>query len=688
MVLPSDGIVLPARIQPAHLRPLAYRVLSKKYGLSIKSDGLTALASIIGSRFGTNWKKNPETLKFLDEFAQVWKQQDRGLFVNKDGCDKVLNEIEERVCFDESNASRVRDSNMVTDQGEEGSISPTDTDIDMGLMPIPSMKNDLNWTEYFKVVNASEQFYFPYDGTKRHYTSPHEPMNLVTDLKRKIGSYTTRYFITRDRTLRNENFQNSNDNLNPLSSMIALQNDLIKNDLDTSTPSTYMAITQIKNLLGRDGQNFLILGFLNYNAKGNLQMEDPSGKIEIDITQANPTEGLYYYPGCIILAEGIYFSVGHKFHITSLTHPPAERREVTQEAVGNIDFLNTCNNDGKGPISRITNDLKIRLLSLERDLNEQQLNNFILLGGEMFLGEQNTLDALKKVFRQVENEILESGIAPLGIVFFGSFTSSPIFPSYSETSMTSSRLYEMSFEYLANLLSQFENIIKHCQLIFVPGPEDPWGGTMALGNEIGLPQEPIPSEFVKKMKRFGANIKWASNPSRIVFLSQEIVLIRDDMNRKFKSYSIEFPLVEEAKANKLDEVETQLNNVNLSDNDYNSSDNEELEDGTVLRHDVLPTVPEVPFTIMETRKYVKTLLDQGHLAPFSSTPIHYNRDHTLSMCPVPSVLIICDPTVSRFDLTYNGCKTINPGKFILNKTARYLKFNPTTRTVSQEEVTF
>lgn len=678
MVLPSDGTVLPARIQPAHLRPLAYRILSKKYGLSIKSDGLVALAAVIGSRFGTNWKKNPETMKFLEQFAQVWKQQDRGLFVNKDGCDKVLTEIEERVCFDESNISRLRDSSTYN---EDGSITSTENTSMVST-------NDLHWTEYFKIVNASEQFYFPYDGVKRHYTSPHESLSLVTDLKRKITSYTTRYFITRDRTLRNENFQNSNDSLNPLSSMVALQNDLMKNDLDTSTPSTYMTITQIKNLLGRDGQNFLILGFLTYNSKGNLQMEDPSGKIEIDISQANPTEGLYYYPGCIVLAEGIYFSVGHKFHITSLTHPPAERREVTQEAVGNIDFLNVCNNDVKGPITRITNDLKIRLLSLERDLNEQQLNNFILLGGEMFLSEQDTLDALKKVLTNIENEILETGVAPIGIVFFGSFTSAPIFPSYSETSMTTSRLYEVSFEYLSNLLSQFENIIKYCQLIFVPGPEDPWGGTMALGNEIGLPQEPIPSEFTKKMRKLGANIKWTSNPSRVVFLSQEIVLMRDDLNRKFKSYSIEFPLVEEAKANRLDEMETKLSNINLSDNEYNSSENEELEDGTVLRHDILPVVPEVPFTIMETRKYVKTLLDQGHLAPFSSTPIHYNRDHTLSMCPVPSILIICDPTVSRFDLTYNGCKTINPGKFILNKRARYLKFNPTSRTVSQEEVPF
>lgn len=679
MILPSDGTVLPAKIQPAHLRPLAYRILSKKYGLSIKSDGLIALATIIGSRFGTNWKKNPDTLRFLEQFAQVWKQQDRGLFVDQLGCENVLNEIEQRNCFDNSRNNshthtRIHESNYSDPLINVGSQTKLGHD----------MRNSLIWTDYYRIINASEQHYFPYDGFKKQYMSPQPSISLITNLNRKITSFMTRYSIIRDRTLRNENFQNSNDNFNPLSSMVALQNDLLQNNLDTSTPSTYMAITQIKNLLGRDGQNFLILGLLTYNAKGNLQMEDLSGKIEVDISQANPTEGLYYYPGCIVLAEGIYFTVGHKFHITSMTHPPAERREKTQDAVGNIDFLNICNNNDNldAPITRISNDLKIRLLSLEQELNAQNLSKFIILGGDIFLGQEITFNALQKVFQKIENDFIENDVTPIGIIFFGSFSPAPVFPSYSETQVTTGKSYEMSFERLYQLLNQYENIIKYCQLIFVPGPNDPWGGSLLLGDGPASPQEPIPSEFVKKLKRLGNKVKWVSNPSRIAFLSQEIILMRDDINRKFKKYSIEFPLIEEAK------IDADLNqDVEISDNEYieNSSDN---EDGPMVRHETLPEIPEVQFNIVETRKYVKTLLDQGHLKPFASSSINYNRDHTLILSPLPSVLIVCDPTVPRFDLTYNGCKTINPGKFILNKTARYLVFNATTRTVHEEAISF
>lgn len=677
MVLPSDGTVLPAKIQPTHLRPLAYRVLSKKYGLSIKSDGLNALAAIIGSRFGTNWKKNPDTLRFLEQFAQVWKQQDRGLFIDQIGCANIINEIEQRNCFDNNR------NNSYSHVPESNHSDPL-INVESQTTFDHNTRNTLIWTDYYRIINASEQYYFPYDGFKKQYMSPQPPISLITNLDRKISSFMTRYCIIRDRTLRNENFQNTNDTFNPLSSMVALQNDLLQNNLDTSTPSTYMAITQIKNLLGRDGQNFLILGLLTYNAKGNLQMEDLSGKIEVDISQANPTEGLYYYPGCIVLAEGIYFTVGHKFHITSVTHPPAERRELTQDAVGNIDFLNICNNNDNSdaPITRISNDLKIRLLSLEQALNAQNLSKFILLGGDICLDHENTFNALSKVFQKIENDIVENDVAPIGIIFFGSFASSPVFPSYSETQTTTSKSYELNFDRLYQLLNEFKNIIEHCQLIFVPGPNDPWGGSILLGDGPALPQEPIPSEFVKKLKRLGNKVKWVSNPSRIAFLSQEIVLMRDDINRKFKKYSIEFPLIEETR------VDTDLNqDIEISDNEYleDLSDN---EDSPMVRHETLPEVPEVQFNIIETRKYVKTLLDQGHLKPFASSSINYNRDHTLILSPLPSVLILCDPTVPRYDLTYNGCKTINPGKFILNKTARYLVFNAATRTVHEEAISF
>lgn len=694
MSLPHNGTVLPVRIPPPQLRPLAYRILSKKYGLSIKSDGLTSLAQLIGDRLGGDWKRDRYqlTVKFLEEFATVWRQQGQGLFIDAQGVQRVITEIEERACYDSNN-----NNNTNIDESNDGAVVTT--------------THELPWSDYYKFVDASKQWYFPYDHVRRHFTLPTDPSSVTDVVSRKISSLSTRYYITRDRTLRNENFQattstsgpgtegTSSDN--PLATMAALKDDLLQNDLDTSTPSTYMAITQIKNLLGRNGQNFLILGLLHVNNRGNLTLEDPSGSIDIDISQANPTEGLYYFSGAIVLAEGIYFTVGHKFHVTSMTHPPGERRDVTLDAIGNLDRLNIGNLTTDGTMipqmtPRISNDLKIRLLSLERDLNEQGLNQYVILGGDMFLNKQETIMALQRVLTKIDNDIAAQEMPPpLGIIFFGSFMSEPVFPSYSETVLTTSRQYELGFESLANLLSKYDNIIGSSQLIFVPGPLDPWSGTMAWSGDACLPQGAIPSEFVKKMNRLLKNkVNWVSNPTKLAFLSQEIIIMRDNLNARFKRNIIDFPLVEDEKRlqqSSSSSVSLPTENYDeelLSDDEYNISGNEELDDGSILRHELMPNIPHVPFIIEETRKYVKTILDQAHLSPFESAPIHFTKDHTLMMSPIPSVLLICDPTAPRFDLTYNGCKTINPGKLILNRKARYLIFNPTTRLVQEEEVSF
>ena len=69
----ASGNVLPVKISPPLLRPMAYRVLSKKYGLNIKSDGLAALSEFVGNTFGMDWKRSPDTLQFLENFDCVWR---------------------------------------------------------------------------------------------------------------------------------------------------------------------------------------------------------------------------------------------------------------------------------------------------------------------------------------------------------------------------------------------------------------------------------------------------------------------------------------------------------------------------------------------------------------------------------------------------------------------------------------
>ncbi|SCU91157.1 LAMI_0E04940g1_1 [Lachancea mirantina] len=696
-----DGTVLPVKIQPGLLRPLAYRVLSKKYGLNIKSDGLVELANFIGGRFGIDWKRNTETIQFLEKFAFTWEQQERGLFVDKVGVESILRELKEQAKTSElaKDAGRAAEreagrelksqtldrfilkkdnsmSNAATNSASESpSEPPSEAPTAKGALEVAdepqttlrNISSELSWQDYFKVINAYEQQKFIYNYSTRQYryvppapklTSKTGSCSLqlkIPNITAKISLHASRYHIVKDRTMRNESFQKDSE-VNALSSV----SNFNATDRSLASQETQpISLTQIKNLLGRNGRNFCLLGILKKNHKGNWALEDPSGSVELEMTQAIPTKGTYYVAGCFVLVEGIYFSAGHKFHVTSMAHPPGERRENTLEAVGNIDFLGVHQLSKNSYTSRLDRDLKIRLHFLEQELTDHR---FIFLGGDCFLDQMNTLDALRNVFKKLELD------PPTVLVFQGSFSSVPVTPSASSRAVSATSAYENGFDSLASLLSNFTRIINETTFIFIPGQNDPWSSSVDLGVAGMIPQKPVPTNLVKRM-RVCKKIIWASNPTRIAYLSREIVIMRDDINGRFKRHSVVFPFEE----SKLQEMRS-----NGSGNSNGSN---------LLSQDNLASLPA---RVVESRKIVKTILDQGHLSPFdtSNRPVVWDLDNTLQLAPIPSTLVLSDTTASTFDVTYNGCKSLNVGSFLHKRRARYVEYTPSLRKAVPEEETF
>lgn len=708
------GVVLPASIQPQLLRPLAYRILTKKFGLNIKSDGLVALAAYIGTVFGLYWRQNSETTKFLEQFAIIWREQGRGLFVDELNVSQVINEIKEREKIEQDQNVEKRNNlhkannldaflkrpNSPTDteittlsQGSATSVVNPDSHSPMMLeegSPINSdsepiseherangisnVDQQLDWLDYFKVIDAFNQQTFTYDHTKRQYIYVPRPKEVeknmlsiaklkLPNVESKVSLFTTRYHIIKDKVLRNEKFQN-NDIFNPLSSIIEMGKHMNESDVSPLNSASYMKITQIKNLLGHDGKNFLLLGLLDQNSKGNWSLEDPSGSIELHLQQAIPTKGTYYVPGCIVLVEGIYYTASNTFVVSSITHPPGEKREDTIEAIGNLDLLGAYNPSNENYVARLDKDLKIRLHYLEQELSD---NKFVILGGDIYLDEMTTMDGLKKTFDKLTTD------PPVAIVFNGSFVSVPVHPSLNSKNVSATVSYKNNFDALATLLSNYENLINDTHMIFIPGPNDPWTSMVGLGTTTMWPQKIIPSSFTQKMSRICRKVHWGSNPLRIAYLSQEIVLTRDDLANRFKRYNIVFPTVEEEKY---------LENAELQEQ---YSRNPDVSVGQLIAFK-----NNLPVSVLESRKLVKTLLDQQHLSPFSSRirPTVWDLDFTLQLSPLPSSIMLCDTSAPAFDVTYNGCKTINPGRFIHKRAAKYIEFFPASKVLVEEELPF
>ncbi|CCE64823.1 hypothetical protein TPHA_0I03220 [Tetrapisispora phaffii CBS 4417] len=759
----SSGNVLPVKIQPPLLRPLAYRVLSKKFGLNIKSDGLAELAEFIGNAFGMEWKKSSETVLFLEQFATVWKQQERGLFIDSTGTKSVISEIKERsksrikvrdepdlgpaqepkkaktldnfllknvlqqknveVTKQETDSEDIPMDDGIEIISEHTSLSNNGTGIEMSdgietsdgivikeeevqditdvdpisnysipqIEPIEQIEAEevtedemeqLNWRDYFKIINVDEQQNFSYNPRKLQFIfkpsfkKPHSNHNSeiinnsnlklqLPDIQSKLAIFSTRYYLLRDRIMRNEAFQN-NDSFNPLSSMVNMKNALQNND--KSELISNMSLTPIKTLLGRNGQNFLILGMLRVNAKGNWCLEDPSGDIEVDLSQTLPTAGLYYVPGAIVLTEGIYYSATNTFHVTSMTHPPCERRDVTLEAIGNIDLLGIHGISTPNYIAKLDDDLKIRLHYLEKDFTDHR---FAIMGGDMFLNELQTLSALRKVFSKLNED------PPIMIILQGSFSSTPVHASTNSKSMSISTQYKNNFDSLASLLSEFEDLINYSTFLFIPGVNDPWSSMVTLGSTGLWPQKPIPNHFTTRINRICRHVIWGSNPTRIAYLSQEIVIMRDNICGRFKRNSVQFRTVEEKEG---------INKQLKKDNEKSQL----LDDDDIPMKSLSIDPNKLPARVHESRKIVKTILDQGHLSPFTPDirPIAWGLDHSLTLYPIPSTLILCDQTAPQFELTYNGCKAFNPGKFISNNRARFLAYTPSLKKVQEEELYF
>ncbi|KAF5344140.1 hypothetical protein D9758_008856 [Tetrapyrgos nigripes] len=105
-----------------------------------------------------------------------------------------------------------------------------------------------------------------------------------------------------------------------------------------------MELRSTKQLLGRAGERFLLLGMLSRSKEGKLCLEDADGDVELDFsTLDEPGDGLFT-EGSFALVEGEY-TEDATLQIIAIGQPPCESRQTARSIYGHIDFL------GKGSTS-------------------------------------------------------------------------------------------------------------------------------------------------------------------------------------------------------------------------------------------------------------------------------------------------------------------------------------------------
>ncbi|KAJ7228567.1 DNA polymerase alpha/epsilon subunit B-domain-containing protein [Mycena pura] len=377
------------------------------------------------------------------------------------------------------------------------------------------------------------------------------------------------------------------DRLNIIKQCVLRNEHFAPSTLPSRDRERLVTLKSTKQLLGRAGDRFLLLGMLAHSKEGRLCIEDADGSVELDFSKLDgPGDGLFT-EGCFALVEGEYTEEG-ALEIIAIGQPPCESRETARSIYGHIDFL------GKGATSLLEDSqLSVRVREELSDMN------FFFLS-DVWLDHPKTLSGLQKVF----DNCIENHFVPRIIVLCGNFTSRSI----SHGQGRDVQRYQENFDALADLIASYPLITRSTHFVFVPGPLD-------ITMNATLPRRPLLSSFVGRLKAKIPKVHFATNPCRIKFFDQEIVIFREDsMARMLR------------------------NIVGVKPN---------------ARSDDLK------------RFLVQSILDQGHLCPLTiniqATLSDY--DYSLRLYPLPTALILADK-YDRYKITYTGCHVFNPGSFV------------------------
>lgn len=706
--------VLPVQLQPTILRKTAVRVF-KNHDLSLESTALVALAAFIGKHCGLGWREDGLAEGVLTEVSKIWKKEG-GEAILKDGepLKNILKALEGSMIggrvtpkFALSRQSSFTFSESPYQNGEgpsrpgidgQNSFGISSLEVEDGQDEEDALKDPREW---IKVVGAFDQPRLTYNPTKKHFEKSSTKASWFPPPSHKTDFFRQRYHLVHQRVLRHESFQSPAFSIH-----------------SSSSGSGFNKITPIANLLGRSGSAHLLLGLLTISPAGSLALSDLTGSIALDLQHARPfpdENGTWFTPGMIVLAEGIYQedyshtaesalgntggiggTIGGKFIVSVVAHPPCERRAAslgiqdnsdleaslqTGPAFGWTDFL------GLGSERAIGNRMRKLQQHILGPTSSHSGNAKIAIASELNLDNPTTLAALRTMLSTYA--ALPSSEYPMAIVLLGNFVSQPVMAGAPGAGSID---YKEYFNSLASVLSEFPSLVARSTLVLAPGDNDAWSSSFSAGAASPLPRKSVPEMFTSRVRRTVAEANreiggagkgrregeaiWTTNPSRLTWFGcgGELVLFRDDISGRLRRNAIRFATHEEEQA---DDGEMS----GAGDRSQSTTNGNGETQGEPTDVDAAPAgEPEFDADTLAARRLTKTILDQAHLSPFSisSRPIHWDYGNVMQLYPLPTALVLADPEAPAFALNYMGCCVMNSAKIVdgrRGEKARWIEYD-------------
>lgn len=467
----------------------------------------------------------------------------------------------------------------------------------------------------------------------------------------------------------------------------------------------------------------MLLGMLSVLPTGGLSINDLTGTISLDLSHAVaiPENSAWFTPGMIILVDGVYEEeeessgkglgasngiggvIGGRFQGFFIGQPPCEKRKATlgvsgldggqDHTIGGgfgwIDFLGVGSERAVGSKMR---KVERRLLRQTQSDPDQPSRSRIIIMGDLNLDQPRALQALRKILTTYAVE--PEGSTPMTFILTGNFTQHAVMAGGGASG--GSVEYKEYFDSLASVLSDFPTLLQSSTFVFVPGDNDGWASSFSSGSAVPLPRKGVPDMFTSRVRRafatanseastrsgVGGEAVWTSNPARLSVFgpSHEIIVFRDDMSARLRRTAVRLKSTvalnsdPEDQENKPPAQQSGSVPPAPTDDDIemtsglentDTMDIEEPSDATTNKSRSGPA--EIPHDVQTARRLVKTILDQGFLCPFrnATRPVHWDYAGALHLYPLPTAMVLVDPTAPPFALTYEGCHVMNPGPVLV-----------------------
>ncbi|XP_055915234.1 DNA polymerase epsilon subunit 2 [Eupeodes corollae] len=430
----------------------------------------------------------------------------------------------------------------------------------------------------FDVIDAFQAPRFVYNTQSKKFEYDKKPRSVLADPEMQVGYLEQRYNMLYQKTIRHELFSPS----------------IIEKTSGQEVKK--FKLLNVENLLAStELKECVVLGQLNQIEEGKMFLEDLTGYVRVDLTSTRYHAG-FFCEGSFVLAEGSYEN--KVFKVEGMGFPPAE------PATSSRAFFGTANSWG-GKSEKL---LKYSVALQEAERTNTDATMVFL--SDVHLDDAEVLKKLKKLF------IGYDSCPPVCIVLMGPF------------STKANNFFQLVplFKQLAEAASGCDQLKKETDLILVPHPRDPI--EMDIFPRHGIPP-PLCSDLLKAWPR----TKLVSNPCRLQYCTQQILVFRMDLMARMARNAIHFP------------------------------ENKDIDN-----------------------HFARTLICQGHLTPFARfiNPILWDYDTSMWLYPLPDLVVIGDSCQS-FSITQHGCTILNTGSFPKSGFS-FKMYIPATKTIEDSEI--